>query len=108
MVKTINKIYGGIFMKKRICLLLACCMLIGGTLTGCGETYAVEDEAALEIGFKPVPGMDGVVYNVDTKAMFYMFNTAVGYQGYGYFGPYLNENLKPCRYVNGEIVEKED
>lgn len=99
-------------MKKRICLLLVCCMLGCGTLTGCGETIREEDKAALEIAnFKPVHGMDGVVYNLDTKVMFYMFNTSncLGYQGYGYgyFGVYLNENCKPCRYVNGEIVEED-
>lgn len=96
-------------MKRRICLLLVCCMLIGGTLTGCGETYVRNDEVAFEIAnFAPVPGMDGVVYNLDTKVMFYMFNTAYSYQGYGYFGEYLNENCKPCRYIDGEIVEKAD
>lgn len=96
-------------MKKRIFLLLVCCMLGCGVLTGCGETYATNDEAALEIGnFEPVPGMDGVVYNRDTKVMFYMFNTGYSYQGYGYFGEYLNKNFKRCRYVNGEIVEEAD
>lgn len=92
MVYTINKIFGG-------------------TLTGCGETEKSEDKAAMEIAdFKPVPGMDGVVYNLDTKVMYYMFSTyrSGSYYGYGYFGVYLNENFKPCRYINGEIVEKED
>lgn len=100
-------------MKKRISLLLVCCVLMCGTLAGCGETQATEDNAALEIGdFRPVPGMKGVVYNLHTNVMFYMFNTSrvngnQGY-GYGYFGEYLNENCNNCWYINGKIVEKVD
>jgi len=94
-------------MKRRIILLLVCCMLMCGALTGCGvKTYEIEDEATLEMGnFLPVPEMDGVVYNLDTKVMFYMFSTSIVNHGYGYFGPYINENGRYCRYVDNKVVE---
>ena len=38
-----------------------------------------------------------------------MFSTSEckGYDGYGYsyFAPYISENGKFCRYINGKIVE---
>ncbi len=36
-------------MKRQIILPLVCYMLMCGTLTGCTETHANEDEVALEI-----------------------------------------------------------
>lgn len=93
-------------MKRQIILPLVCYMLMCGTLTGCTETHANEDEVALEIwNFNPVPEIDGVVCNLDTKVMFYMFNTGLGNQRYRYFGPYINQNGKYCQYINGKVVE---
>lgn len=95
-------------MKRRIVLLLVCCMLMCGVLTGCHETTASENNAAMQIAnFKAVPEMEGVVYSVETRVMFYMISThdPDAYYGYGYFGPYINENGRYCRYVDGKVVE---
>lgn len=106
-------------MKKRIYLLLVCCVLMCGALTGCcGESHASVNDSeiegeyeyfhytdALKEVFKPVPGMRCVVYNTDTKVMFYMFDFVGIEMGFGYFGEYINENGRNCRYVNNEIVE---
>lgn len=91
-------------MKKRSILLLTVLMCIA--LSGCGKTTSKDDTGAMEKGnFLPVPEMEGVVYSKETKVMYYMISTSeasgqLGY-GYGYFGPYINENGKYCRYMNG-------
>ena len=48
---------------------------------------------------------DVLSYDSDTKVVYYYFREINGYWGYGYMSPYISENGKYCRYINGEIVE---
>lgn len=98
-------------MRKRTLILLVLVALLTCTLTACGSTSAADvDNAALEMGnFKTIDINESLVYNLDTRVVYYMFGTCkiVGNagSGYSYFAPYISENGKFCRYINDEIVE---
>lgn len=98
-------------MRKRTLILLVLVALLTCTLTACGGTSSnSKDESALELGnFKIIDKDESLVYNLDTRVVYYMFSTHAdaGYSGYGYsyFAPYISENGKFCRYINDEIVE---
>ena len=70
-----------------------------------GEDVAVIDTTY----FRPIEGRDDLMYDEQTKVIFYMFNTYEqhGYQGFGdgHMTPYLSENLRYCKYIDGQIVE---
>ncbi len=50
-----------------------------------------------------------LVYDVKTKIIYYKFieltHKTSNITEFGYFGPYISENGKFCRYIDGEIVE---
>lgn len=98
-------------MRKRTLILLVLVALLTCILTACGGTSSTEvDESALETGnFKTIDSNESLVYNLDTRVVYYMFSTyeQQGYAGYGYsyFAPYISKNGKFCRYMNDEIVE---
>lgn len=98
-------------MKKRTLILLIVGVLLICTLTACSTTSPNNpDEAVAELSnFRTIDGKDYLVYNLDTKVVYYMFSTSseAGYHGYGYsyFAPYISENGNFCRYINDEIVE---
>lgn len=98
-------------MKKRTILMIVCAILMSSALTACdidNSKYYTEpvNEAALEMSnFKTVDGKDYLVYDDDTRVVYYMIRTYRGYTGYGYLAPYISENGNYCRYVDDEIVE---
>lgn len=97
-------------MRKRTLILLVLVALLTCTLTACGTSATDVDKSAIEMGnFKTIDSNESLVYNLDTRVVYYMFSTYIttGYNGYGYsyFAPYISENGKFCRYINDEIVE---
>ena len=98
-------------MKKRtsiipavigLAVIVALILLINSVST----TSYEPDLAALETAnFKTIDGSKTMVYNSDTKVVYYMFSTGKSYRGYGYMAPYISENGNFCRYINDEIVE---
>lgn len=100
-------------MKKRTLILLTIASLLTCSLTACGERNIDSnpvDKAGLEMSnFKTIDSKDYLVYDIDTRVVYYMFSTAEwsadrGY-GYSYFAPYVSKNGRFCRFVNDEIVE---
>lgn len=101
-------------MKKRIAILLVAFALILGILTGCNsymsdstDTIAIILE---EYGFHAIPGENDLVYDMNTRQVFYLFCVTVSEKGsnlqsYSFFGQYVNENGKTCKYIGGEFVE---
>lgn len=98
-------------MNKRTLILLIAVALFSLSLIACGSTTSNDsDEAAMKMAnFRNIGGRDYLVYDLDTRVVYYMFTTkaASGYNGYGYsyFTQYISKNGKYCRYVNDEIVE---
>ncbi len=98
-------------MRKRTLILLVLVALLTCTLTACGSTYVDDvDKSAIETSnFITIDSDKSLVYNLDTRVVYYMFSTSkvvvnAGF-GYSYFAPYISENGKFCRYINDEIVE---
>ena len=94
-------------MKRIVTIIMLCVVLL---LTACGTRSNPVDTAANEFAnLKNIPDKEYLVYDLDTKIVYYMFSTSDegisrGY-GYGYFGEYLGENGHPCQYIDGKIVE---
>lgn len=97
-------------MKKRTIILLILAALLLVSITAC-DTRRAEDVAVVQTtNFRPVEGRDDLKYDVETRFIFYLFNTNAnsgGYQGYGYgyMAPYLSENGRYCKYINDQIIE---
>lgn len=96
-------------MKKRKVILLGVLMLVACSfLIGCFETSVnSSDSAANEmLNFEEIEERKGLAYEKETKVIYYMASTNA-YNGYSYtyFAPYISENGKFCRYINGKIVE---
>ena len=92
-------------MKRRITIVM---LLITLSLTACRTTANKLDTATIEFAnFGQIPGKDYLVYDLDTKIVYYLFSTngPTDYQGYGYCTEYLGEGGHPCRYIDGEIIE---
>lgn len=101
-------------MKKRFAALLLALAILLGTLSGCSsENGDITDTTSLileEYGFHTIAGENGLVYNMKTRQVYYLFVARVSEKGssycsYSFFGQYVNENGKTCRYVGGEFVE---
>lgn len=96
-------------MKKRKVILLGVLMLtVCSCLLGCFDTSAnSSDSAANEmLNFEEIATKKGLAYDKETKVIYYMAST-YQYNGYSYtyFAPYISENGKFCRYINGKIIE---
>ena len=104
-------------MKKRFFISAVIAILLSVFLVGCSDSTK-QNEDALEVSnFKPieeaeiVDGKNYLAYNEETKVVYYWFSTSIWYgQGLSksnnvYFAPYISENGRFCRYVDGEIVE---
>ena len=98
-------------MKKRTLLLLVVVgILLICILTACDPEANSADTAAMQMSnLKAIDGKNYLVYDVDTRVVYYMFTTKESYgnsgYGYSYFSPYISENGRFCRYVNDKIVE---
>lgn len=90
-------------------VLLTCALastLVCGVLTGCATAVDPETGSTVTVNalcpyLASIPGKDALVYDVNTRIVYYQFSG--GYQGY--MSPYLGENGCPCQYVDGKITE---
>lgn len=58
--------------------------------------------------FQQVDNYDYLVYDPETRIVYYRQKEMSGYKGFGYLAPYYSECGFLCRYVNGQIVEIEN
>ena len=100
---------------KRRTILLVILIAIMFVLTGCGKREPLNPVNSLVIdsaGFNTIDGKETLVYSIETRVVYYMFDRCVygGYMGFGYsyFAPYISENGNFCRYIDGNIVEITD
>lgn len=92
------------FKNTAVCVLLAAIML-----TGCSTSVknsvgnvAVENDWFYRISDTPM------VYDKDTRIMYYLFSKYGGDQGFGYMSPYYNEHGQMCYYVDGQVIPIEE
>jgi len=90
-------------MKKKLAIILA--LLIGVvSLVGCD--FSGYKDYANTSGFVQIVGYEDLYYYPSTSTIYIIFNEAIGYSGYGYAMPYI-QNGHFCEYRNGQIVEVE-
>lgn len=83
-------------MKKNLIKLASVC-LIGFLLIGCNKTDIDGNIAVGDYDWFYRIGNSPIVYEKDTKIMYY-------HEYGGYANPYYDENGRLCRYIDGEIV----
>ncbi len=91
-------------MKRKTLFIIVILLLIMCLITGC-TTDVSDVSKGIETNFGKVEGKDLLFYDLNTKVIYYLFQTAQGYAGYGYLAPYINENGSFCQYFDGKIVE---
>lgn len=84
------------FKNTAICVLLAAIML-----TGCSDTDTYGNKTVDEYKYFYRLGNSPIVYERDTKIMYYMIYN-------GYMSPYYNEHGQMCYYVDGQIIPVEE
>ena len=78
-------------------------------LSGCSSARRISTEDATKMGFKVVGASDeNLVYDLNTKIIYYAFTDGNSKYSHGFMSPYYSENGKLCRFINGEIQEIED
>lgn len=90
-------------------ILLVCALastLACSVLTGCATTVDPETGSTVTVNascpyLASIPGKAALVYDVNTRIVYYQFSG--GYKGY--MSPYLGENGHACQYVDGKITE---
>ena len=93
-----------IIKNTAICVFLAAIML-----TGCSAS--VKDSVgnvAVENGWFYRISDTPMVYDKDTRIMYYLFSKCTTNRGYGYMSPYYNEHGQMCYYVDGQIIPVEE
>ena len=100
-------------MKRFLLVLILLIPLIPLT-SGCGysnELSNTEDTTKIfGTRFQRIEGRDDLVFDIDTKNVFYLFsidsdvNSQIGI-GRGFFGEYIGNYGYPCKYVDGIILE---
>ena len=88
-------------MLKRFEKIIICVFLAVIMLTGCSDTDANGNETVDDFKYFYRLGNSPIVYERDTKIMYYMIYN-------GYMSPYYNENGQMCYYVDGQIVPIEE
>ncbi len=84
------------FKNAAVCVFLAAIML-----TGCSDTDTYGNETVDEYKYFYRLGNSPIVYERDTKIMYYMIYN-------GYMSPYYNEHGQMCYYVDGQIIPIEE
>ena len=93
-------------MKKRIISLVMVVIILAVTLSACSAATNTADFTSGSISnFKIIEENNFLVYDRDTKVVYYLFSTCTGYNGYGYLAPYISENGNFCKYVDDKIIE---
>ena len=85
-----------IFKNVAVCVFLAAIML-----TGCSDTDTYGNETVDEYKYFYRLGNSPIVYERDTKIMYYMIYN-------GYMSPYYNEHGQMCYYIDGQIIPIEE
>lgn len=98
---------------KRLVVVLFVLLITIATLSGCGS----EAEHFLYDNSEKVASLpddvevieDSLVYYKDTKVVYIMITLDSDWddETASYFAPYISENGKYCRYIDGDIVEIE-
>lgn len=97
---------------KRLVVLVLLVLTVT-SLSGCGSMFNLYDKSELYDSIpntmKVIEDEDSLVYHKDTKVVYIMITLRweYNYETSGYFAPYISENGKYCRYVDGKIVEIE-
>ena len=101
---------------KRLVVLVLLVLTVT-SLAGCGSSngsvFDFYDKSELFVSIpdtmKVIEDEDSLVYHKDTKVVYIMITLRREYnfETAGYFAPYISENGKYCRYVDGKIVEIE-
>lgn len=72
---------------------------------------SVNTEEIENMDFTVINAEKGLVYDNDTKIVYYMLNTTRGggnaRYGFGYMSPFYSKNGELCKVVDGEIVDGE-
>lgn len=71
-------------------IILFICLLL---MTSCGTK---------DLTLKSIEQQDYLVYDCNTKIIYYYFNRT---GGYSHMNEYYSENGKLCKYIDGKIVE---
>lgn len=88
---------------------VVCVLITAIILTGCSAS--VKDSvgnAAVENGWFYRISDTPMVYDKDTRIVYYLFYRSTSYQGYGYMSPYYNEHGQMCYYVDGQVIPIEE
>lgn len=100
-----------------ILTIIALTICVAFMLSGCGgKSYpeVVTEQETAQVAQEPVSVYangqlerinDRLVYDTDTRIVYYNYTAGGGYVGYGYMSPYCGPNGHVCRYDNGLIVE---
>lgn len=88
-------------MKKVVIAILASFMIF--SLVGCSATTARGDIS--DIGLYEIESENGLVYDKDTRIVYYMIQNGIGDSLTGFMSPYYSENGRLCKYENDKIVE---
>lgn len=92
-------------MKRKLLLFIMMATVTFG-LVGCSSAERITKEDANRMGFDVVDTVDeNLVYDVNTKIVYYAFTDGVSQYSNGFMSPYYSENGKLCRFINGEIQE---
>lgn len=88
-------------MKKVVIAILTSFMIF--SLTGCGAKTTSGDIS--DVGLCKIESKDGLVYDKDTRIIYYMIENGIGDSLTGFMSPYYSENGRLCKYENDKIVE---
>lgn len=91
-------------MKRSTICLLVVILLVMCILTACSPVDENSTSKGVNANFSKIEGRDLLYYDLNTKVVYYLFQTSSGYEGYGYLAPYIDENGSYCRYLDGKIV----
>ena len=88
--------------------IVVCIFLAALILTGCGMNYLIStptvDDSSWFYKIEDTP----LVYDKDTRIVYYLFSSKSNRRGYGYMAPYYNEHGQMCYYVDGQIIPIEE
>lgn len=88
-------------MKKAIIAILMSLMVF--SLVGCGAKTVCGNIS--DVSLYEIESENGLVYDKDTRIVYYMIQNGIGDLSTGFMSPYYSENGRLCKYENDKIVE---
>lgn len=52
-----------------------------------------------------IENYDYLIYDKETRIIYYKYEDGEGRRGYGYMTPYYSSNGKLCKYIDNKIIE---